>query len=106
MRLKYRSILLKPGHDVGCGTNSQMILRVYLSRHRNMLVAEAFLKSLTKLYGRHMVYSDGGTWYPEACNSLGLKHILHSPFEKSIIKRSMEYVKDRTQKVLMIIILV
>jgi len=55
-----------------------------------------------------MVYSDGGggTWYPETCNSLGLKHILHSPFEKSIIKRSMEYVKDRTQEVLIIIILV
>jgi putative transposase len=52
-----------------------MILGVYLSRHRNMLVAEGFLKSLTKLYGRHMVYSDGGgTWYPETCNSLGLKH--------------------------------
>ena len=42
-----------------------------------------------------------GSWYPEACNSLGLKHILHSPFEKSIIERAMEYVKDRTE-VLMI----
>jgi len=30
-------------------------------------------------------------------NSLGLKHILHSPFEKSIIERAMEYVKDRTE---------
>jgi putative transposase len=31
-----------------------------------MLVVELFLRSLIKLYGRHMVYSDGGTWYPEA----------------------------------------
>jgi len=62
-----------------------------------MLVAEAFLKSLAKLYGKHIVYSDGGTWYPEACNSLGLTHILHSPFEKSIIERTMESVKDRTE---------
>jgi hypothetical protein len=31
-----------------------------------MLVAEAFLKSLVKLYGKHIVYSDGGSWYPEA----------------------------------------
>jgi putative transposase len=63
-----------------------------------MLVAEeVFLRSLIKLYGKHTVYSDGGTWYPEACNSLGLKHILHSPFEKSIIETSMEYVKDRTE---------
>ena len=42
------------------------VLGVYISRHRNMLVAEAFLKSLVKLYGKHIVYSDGGSWYPEA----------------------------------------
>jgi hypothetical protein len=28
---------------------------------------------------------------------LRLKHILHSPFEKSIVERVMEYVKDRTE---------
>jgi transposase-like protein len=61
-----------------------------------MLVAEAFLKSLVKLYGKHIVYSDGETWYPEACNSLGLTHILHSAFKKSIIERVIESVKDRT----------
>ena len=73
------------------------ILGVYISRHRNMLVAEVFLRSLIKLYGKHIVYSDGGTWYHEACNSLGIKHRLHRSFEKSIIERSMEYVKDRTE---------
>ena len=63
------------------------ILGVSISKHRNMLVAESFLKSLVKLYGKHIVYSDdGGSWYPEACNSPGLKHILHTPFEKSIIE--------------------
>jgi putative transposase len=69
-----------------------------------MLVAEAFLKSLVKLYGKHIVYSDGGTWYPEACISLGLTHILHSPFEKSIIERTMESKIE--PNALMIIILV
>jgi putative transposase len=62
-----------------------------------MLVAQSFLKSLIKLYGKHIVYSDGVSWYPEARNSLRLKHILHSPFEKSIIERAIEYVKDRTE---------
>ena len=34
----------------------------------------------------------------EGCNSLGLKQILHSPpFEKGIIERAMEYIKDRTE---------
>ena len=74
------------------------ILGVNISKHRNMLVAESFLKSLVKIYGKHIVYSDdGGSWYPEACNSPGLKHILHTPFEKSIVERAIEYVKDRTE---------
>jgi putative transposase len=73
------------------------ILGIYISRHRNMLVVELFLRSLVKLYGRHTVYSDGGGWYPEACISLRLKHRLHSTFEKSVIERAMEYVKDRTE---------
>jgi hypothetical protein len=43
---------------------------------------------------------DGGTWYhPQACATLGLKHRLHSTFEKSIVERAIiEYVKkDRTE---------
>jgi hypothetical protein len=46
-----------------------------------------------------LVYSDGGSWYPEACiSSLGLKHRLHSSYEKSIVvvvERTIEYLKDR-----------
>jgi hypothetical protein len=41
-----------------------------------MLVAESFLRSLVQLYGKNIAYSDdGGTWYPEAYATLGLKHI-------------------------------
>lgn len=75
----------------------KQVLGVYVSRHRNMLVAESFLRSLIKIYGKHTVYSDGGTWYPEACSYLGLEHVLHSPLEKSIIERTIEYFKDRTE---------
>lgn len=75
----------------------KQVLGVYVSRHRNMLVAESFLRSLIKIYGKHIVYSDGGSWYPEACSYLGLKHLLHTSFEKSIIERSIEYFKDRTE---------
>jgi putative transposase len=62
-----------------------------------MLVAESFLRSLIKVYGKHTVYSDGRTWYPKACSYLGLKHLLHTSFEKSIIERTIEYFKDRTE---------
>lgn len=75
----------------------KQILGVYISRHRNMLVAEVFLRSLIKLYGKHTVYSDGGTWYPETCISLGLKHRLHSPYYKNMVERIIEYLKDRTE---------
>jgi len=52
-----------------------------------MLVAVQLIESLVQKYGKHLVYSDGGTWYPEACAVLGLKHYLHTLYEKSIIER-------------------
>ena len=74
----------------------KQILGVHISRHSNMIVAEAFLSSLIRMYdGKHTVYSDGdGTWYPEACVLLNL----HSSYEKSIVvERTIEYLKDRTE---------
>lgn len=75
----------------------KQILGVHISRHRNMIVAESFISSLIKSYGKHTVYTDGGLWYPEACILLGLKHRLHSSYEKSIVERVIEYFKDRTE---------
>ena len=74
------------------------ILGVYLSRHQNILVAQLFIRSLVERYGKHVVYSDGGTWYPEACRALGLEHRLHSPYEKSLIERANQYLKDRVEE--------
>ena len=62
-----------------------------------MLVAEKFIRSLVDKYGKHTVYTDGGTWYDEACNVLRLKHYLHSPFQKSLMERVNQYFKDRTE---------
>ena len=62
---------------------------------RNMLVAEKFIRSLVSKYGKHTVYTDGGTWYDEACNVIGLKHYLHSSVEKSLMERVNQYFKDR-----------
>ena len=73
------------------------VLGIYISEERNMLVAEKFIRSLVEKYGRHPVYTDGGTWYDEACNVLRLKHYLHSPFQKSLMERVNQYFKDRTE---------
>jgi putative transposase len=49
-----------------------------------MLVVRQFLESLIEKYGKHSIYLDGGTWYPEACRKvLKLKHYIDSSLEKS-----------------------
>ena len=73
------------------------VLGIYISEERNMLVAEKFIKSLVSKYGKHAVYTDGGTWYDEACNIIGLKHYLHSSVEKSLVERVNQYFKDRIE---------
>jgi transposase-like protein len=73
------------------------VLGIYISTDRNMLVAEKFIRSLVSKYGKHTVYTDGGTWYDEACNMIGLKHYLHSSIEKSLMERVSKYLKDRIE---------
>ncbi len=63
-----------------------------------MFVVERFLSNIIENYGYHPVSTDGGgTWYPQACRFLKLNHHLHSSYEKSIIERTMQYIKDRTE---------
>ncbi len=62
-----------------------------------MLIAERFIADLVKIHGKHPVSTDGGTWYPQAFRFLKLKHHIHSPLEKSLIERKMQYIKDRTE---------
>ena len=62
-----------------------------------MLIAENNIMSLNEKYGKHTVYTNGGIWYPEACNVLRLKHYLHSSFEKSLMERVNQYFKDRIE---------
>lgn len=46
----------------------------------------------------HPVSTDVGTWYPQACRFLRLhRHHIHSPYEKSIIERTVQYIKDGTE---------
>ncbi len=63
-----------------------------------MSIAERFLDNLIKIHGKHPIVStdDGGTWYPLQAKFLELEHYIHSSYEKSIIERTMQYIKDRT----------
>jgi len=51
-----------------------------ISLERSILVAEQFLQKLIKKYGKNPVSTDGGgsgTWYPQACRFLKLRHHTH-----------------------------
>jgi putative transposase len=73
------------------------IIGLRISKERNMFVAERFLSDIVDEYGSHPVSTDGGTWYPQACQFLKLDHHIHSLYEKSIIERTIQYIKDRTE---------
>jgi putative transposase len=64
-----------------------------------MFVAEHFLSGIVDTHGQNPVSTaEGGTWYPQACHFLKLKHHIHSfvyKDEKSIIDLTMQYLKDR-----------
>jgi putative transposase len=65
-----------------------------------MFVAENFIRSLVDKYGRHIQFiqmkvvlgTHTGMYF-----STSKKHRLHSPLEKSLIERIMQYYKDRTE---------
>ena len=75
----------------------KIILDIRISIERNMLVAEQFLQNLIRKYGKHRISTDGGTWYPQACRFLKIRHHLYSSYEKSVIERTIQYIKDRTE---------
>ena len=64
-----------------------------------MFVAERFLSDIVDKHGQHPVSTDGGTWDPQACRFLKLNHHIHSSYEKSIIERTMQYIKDRSRRI-------
>jgi putative transposase len=78
-------------------SKTKNILGMKISKERNMFVAERFLSSIIKKHGQHPVSTDVGTWYPKDCQFLELKHHLHSYYEKSIVERTIQYIKERTE---------
>ena len=56
-----------------------------------------YIKSCKKI-GEHPISTGGGTWCPQACRFLGLHHHhIYSSYEKSIIERTKQYIKDRME---------
>ena len=62
-----------------------------------MFVAERLLSSLLEKHGEHPVSTDGEAWYPQVCRFLMVDHHIQSSYEKSVIERTMQYIKDGTE---------
>src|SRR5215210_7153181 len=60
---------------------NKQVLSLPIPKERNMLVAERLISGLIHIHGKHPVSTDGGTWYPQACRFLKLRHHIHSSFE-------------------------
>ena len=61
----------------------QCLKSIFHKKETYLLLIKKFIQSLVHKYGKHDVYTDGGTWYPESCNFLNLKHRLHSPIREN-----------------------
>jgi putative transposase len=65
------------------------------------VMAERFISDIVKEYGEHPFSPYDGTWCHQACRFLKLDHHMHSfvyKDKKSIIERTMQYLKDRTNE--------
>jgi len=87
---------------VAIESETKNIVATSISKERNMYVAERFLHHVTIKYREYPISTDRGTWYPQACQFLKLKHHIHPSYEKSIIERTMQYIKDRTKDLMTI----
>jgi len=62
-----------------------------------MFVAERFLSQVVNKFVLYSVSSDGGTWYPQVCRFLKINHYIRSSFDKSLIERTIQHIKDRDE---------
>ena len=71
-------------------SKSILDMRISLEEGAYLLLNKQFLQELIKKYGKNPVSTDGGgTWYPQACRFLKLRHHTHSYYERSIIENEL-----------------
>ncbi len=62
-------------------------------------MTEGLISRVVKIHEKLPGSTDTSTWYPQPCKFLKLKHHVHPPYEKSLIERTMQYIKDRTESI-------
>ena len=68
--------------SVAMEPTDETIPGIRASIERSKLVAQGFIQSLIREYGKRSISTDGGPWYPQACIFLNVEHHFHSSFQK------------------------
>lgn len=76
---------------------NRAFLGFHISYQTNILDAYVFLKRLRHRYGRKPIYTDGASWYPEACRWLRLDHHVYGPEWKNLMEKMNQIIKDRLE---------
>ena len=74
---------------VAIESENGQILAQDITQERNMLIAERFLSGVVRYYGNHPISTDGGTWYPQACEFLKMDHHIHSPLWRKALSKEL-----------------
>ena len=74
---------------------NQFLIFIYQQKE-TCLLPKFYSKSGKQIWKTYNFYNRGA-WYPYACKFLKLRHHIHPSFEKSIIERTIQYIKDRIE---------
>ena len=72
----------------------RILIALYLSETRNILIAYSFLSTLKRRGVRHVI-TDGAKWYPVAARWARLEHSIVHGGVRSYVERFICTVKDR-----------
>lgn len=75
------------------------ILGLHFAWNANSIAVELFMKDMIKKYGKHPLWTDGGTWYALASKSMNLDHHVypHGGWMWEVMERQIQRLKDRTE---------
>ena len=68
-----------------------------MSYRRNILDAYCFIRHLKSRYGNKPVWTDEGSWYPEACRWARMEYHVYPIGWKNFMERLNQTFKDRSE---------
>ncbi len=72
------------------------ILALSISKEK-ICLCQRFIVRFIKIPRNHPINRWCGTWYPQSCRFLNLDRHIHFHYEKSVIWRTIQHIKDRIE---------